>query len=113
MFEALRARRRVALAGRGFWLEQSAGPLEPVAGRWEPRRDAEAPPPRPEHPATVAVTLDNSGACFTPRVFSGPEPSREELAADRDALAEANGRLVARVRVLEAALRAAGIEPPA
>lgn len=43
----------------------------------------------------------------------GPTPLADDLRRDRELLEAANGRLVARVRVLEAQLRAAGIEPRA
>lgn len=46
-----------------------------------------------------------------PEALRGPTPLADELRADREALLAANGRLVGRVRALEAQLREHGIEP--
>lgn len=88
-------------------------------------------------PGPVTITFDNSTAPYEPLspegiaywrgrweqahrptdagpgAHLGPTPLADELRRDRELLEAANGRLVARVRVLEGQLRAAGIEPAA
>lgn len=68
-------------------------------------------------PAAVTVALDNRTAVFTPAyapgALRGPTPLADDLRRDWELLEWANGRLVTRVRLLEAQLRAAGIEPAA
>lgn len=107
MIAGLRARIAAARTpppstNREFWLEKESTPepeprtVAPTAARTFPTLTAPAP-----HAAVISAR----------DALAAPTPLADELRRDRDRLDAANGRLVARIRALEAQLRGHGIEP--